>query len=398
MIKTRTFFILYLLFCNSLFSQKIKICYIADFKVTNICENKKIISLNDILKSKKIFLEIKSSINSGENKFENIKCDKVKNTIDVFSEKNICCKVASENRIKNYLNQNINSENVLFYDSKKENYINYQNISVKSIPFSNEVDLNEKIKFFIKNNKKKNVSILIHDASTEYECFPTIKFETDKIISSVDKNLTLTPEVNVLGGNYIWNNGSNESQLNIKPIKNTSYSVKYDINGCISEEAKINVLLSDCTDKLNIRFDLKNKIMYDFYDGYYFIHPPNESLDKGFISKRLESDPNSYLIIDSLCKVFSIKIEIFNLENTLIKSDIQNIEDLSKSRDMPKIDGKIVLKIPVDFFNDASSTKNFDLKYATNYKLKLTALTNNNIKLNESSFYFVKFIKCPYEE
>jgi hypothetical protein len=387
-----------IIFCISFFitiGQTSKFYHLVDYSLKNqsLCEGQIVESLMPFLKSKNSYLEIRFSDNSSSIEESKEICSKIKNPIIKCLDKNICCKEASMNRIEKILKQNSMYECLVLFNSNKE-YINYYNISAKTQSYSSLEDLNQKVKYFRKTNKKRNVCIVIHEGVTEFSCYPEIVFENPKIVTS-EKEILITPNVNFKGGSYVWSNGSKDEFLKITPTKNTSFSVKYNLNGCLSNEAKVDVLISDCIDKINFRFDLKNKLMYEEYRGTYFIYPPNKDLDKDFISKRLVEDPNYYLIIDSICTANEIKIELFTTQNTLVKSINSKLLDLTNSRDMPKINGKIVLKIPSNIFNEESRDSK-ELEYSKEYKLRLTVYDDKNQMLDLSNYIKVLFVKCPY--
>jgi hypothetical protein len=373
-----------------------QICFIADYNVKDICENSSLKYLSKILKGRKINIQFKLTTNSNQQAYSKKNCNFLKKDIEVFGDKNICCRKASENRINNFISQNTSSEKILFYESTNGNLIDYQTLKVKCIPYYDNSDLKSKLESFLKLNKKKSTTIIIHDAVATYDCSPSISFESEKIVCAENQKVEIIPLVNVQGGNCHWSNGSFGNRLSINPTKNISYSVRYEVNGCFSEEAKIDIITSDCSEKPKIKFDLKDKVMYDYSDGFYYIHPPNENTQKDFISKRFTSDPNSYLILDSLCTASTVKIDFYDLNNNLVKTDLQNLSDLSKSKDIPKMENKIVLIIPNTFFNEAETLIKNSLRYSDKYKIRLTSFDNKNKEIQKSEYYFVRFIKCPY--
>lgn len=152
--------------------------------------------------------------------------------------------------------------NLIYFYSKKSIPCIQENEKINESSVNSSMSkefVKEKLDYQLSYLKKNKKTITLYFSFIREELFnqkPVVSFKLDTLHVKEGETIELTPDFTTKSGQVIWSPSlglscTNCAKPNLKPKSNISYTVKYlDEEGCVSNEARISVIVKTACDSL----------------------------------------------------------------------------------------------------------------------------------------------------
>ncbi len=238
-----------------------------------------------------------------------------------------------------------------------------------------------------KKDRRKNNETVLYVTSGYSPPKPKILAENTEVEVQRGQSVVLRASATQAGGDFTWYPGKIISdRLEIKPVRDSDYTVNYQIEDCHADPINIRIKVKDkpvepCLElkPLLIQWNYMDSLyVYDSFEDVFEVFPSPYHLDY-------------YFVCDSICGVDQFEVKILNLETGRQISEFPTYSINSALRtSMP---GKFFIPVKSQYFDSQSS--HLGLQTLTMYNVFISAFNLETGGRTLSETYRIVFYPCP---
>lgn len=238
-----------------------------------------------------------------------------------------------------------------------------------------------------KKDRRKNNETVLYVTTGYSPPKPKILVENTEVEVQRGQSVVLRASATKAGGSFTWYPGNISSdRIEIRPVRDSDYTVNYQIEDCSADPLNIKVKVKDksvepCLElkPLLVQWHYMDSLyVYDSYEDVFEVFPSPFHLDY-------------YFVCDSICGVDLFEVKISDIETGRQISEFPTYSIKSASRaSMP---GKFFIPVKSQYFDSQSS--HLGLQTLTMYNVWISAVDLETGGRTLSDTYNIVFYPCP---